>query len=313
MCLLSRTVVPIVADRAIVHDIGDDPVPVVEGPTHHLDIAGGNRTQGGPVSRNGLVKDLPDLALVRERGGLHPLLRWMDHHVADVRPWVLRQEGLLSGVKIECHQCPGVPVAAVDHVQNHARLIESDRGCGQRVLRGDTCKRCPPSVFGRPEHLAAAVRQDAQRKTNTIIPVGDEAGEPLVLLDETPLPRADVDTVEIVKPGIAIVERDQNFGRELRADLLESGLHTFQGSEIFGFAGFQVYTVQPPVLIAALVLDEKNMVVCVGPIVEADATVSIPRDRPRRRRIIGRPDPDVEDACYRGKVANLGPIGAELH
>ena len=61
--------------------------------------------------------------------------------------------------------------------------------------------------------------------------------------------------MDVVEPGIAVVEADQEMPRVLRADLLNFGAHPFDGGQVPDFIRFQVDGVYVPVLVAVAVLE----------------------------------------------------------
>ena len=88
-----------------------------------------------------------------------------------------------------------------------------------------------------------AVGRHPCREAHVIIVVGDEADKPLILLDETPFAGVDVDEVKVVKLRDPVVERNEDLSWEIRAHLLDPGLHTLHGGEILGFGGVHIHAV----------------------------------------------------------------------
>src|SRR5690606_1391214 len=128
------------------------------------------------------------------------------------------------------------------------------------------------------------------------IVVRDEPREALVLLDERPLPRDEIDPKEIVEALVAIVQADERLARLLVAEQLETRLRAFDGREVDVLARREIDGVDMPVLVPVLVLRVEDAVVRERPAVAADAALLVAGERLRARDVGDGRDPDVEDA-----------------
>ncbi len=162
----------------------------------------------GKVICNGLVNDLPVLALVSESNCLDGLFSWMDHEITGIRTRILSDQSLLTSSKVHCEERCSVTIAAIDHVENRTGLVEPDDSRCEQILHCDLHKRLPALLLGCLEYLASAVRRESHRKADVILIVGCEFHKTLVLHDKTLLTSCDVETVDVVKLRIAIVEGD---------------------------------------------------------------------------------------------------------
>ena len=304
--------VPVVAHRPVVEQVGDDPAAVVQGAADHLDVARGNRRQVLQVAGDGLVEDLPPFAFVSEGHRLDRFFRGMDHDAARVGAGVGGQHGLGAIVQVQGFQDGGVPSPAVGHVEHPAAAVEAHRPGGHRVLHADGEQEGPPGFPGLLQVLHAAVGGRAEGEPQVEIVVGDEPGKPVVELHEGAVPGFQVDAVDVVEPGIAVVEADQEMLRMLRADLLNLGAHPVDGGQVPYFPRLEVDGVDMPVLVAVAVLEVDDPGAGVGPGVHADAPAGVPRDGTGLGRFLRRSRPDVEHAVDRGQVPEPGAVRTDL-
>ena len=101
-------------------------------------------------------------------------------------------------------------------------------------------------------------------------------------------------------PGVALVEGD------------EAGLHALEGREVPGGGGGDVHAVDPPVLIAAPVLDVEQRGAVVRPGERADAPVAVVGDHRGRGQVVHRSHPHVEHPAGGGEPPEVAPVGGQL-
>ena len=310
--LPSPAQVPVVAHRSVVEQVRDDPAAVVQGAADHLDFAGGDRFQVFQVRGNRLVEDLPALPFVVEGNRLDRLFRGVDHDAARVRAGVGGEQCFRPGVQVQGFQDSGVPAPAVGHVEHPAAAVEAHRPGGHRVLHADRKHGGPLVVPCFLQVLRTAVGGLADAEPQVEPVVGDEPGKLLVELHQGAFPGRQVDAVDVVEPGVAVVEADQEMLRMLRAYLLNLGPHPFDRGQVPDLAGVEVDSVDMPVLVAVAVLQVDDPGAGVGPGVHADTPAGVPGDGAGFGRSLRRSRPDVEHAVDRGKPAQPGAVRADL-
>ena len=133
----------------------------------------------------------------------------------------------------------------------------------------------------------------------------------LVLDNERLGPGADVDLVEVVVDGIAVVEPDNDLLGEVLGNFLDSGRDAVHRRQVLDLFGLHVRRINTPVLVPTLVLREQNVLGGEGPGVLADAAVVVIRDRRGLGNVLRRPDPNIHHAVHRRKVRDVLAVGRD--
>ena len=230
---------------------------------------------------------------------------------ADVGARVGVQQGALARALVDREQRRGVAVARVEHVQHPAVGGQPQRRRRQRVLEPDLLAQ-PPAVLGAREQVGAGVRALPHRVPQPVVVVGEVAREALgVLLDERALAGDEVDAVDVVQLGVAVVHADEHLVRHPLAEVDDVGARVLVRRQVERLAAGDVDPEQVEVLVAAGVAQVQQHVGAVGPEVRTDAPRGVARDRPRRGGFVGRGHPDVEDAVQRGQPGQVAAVRAE--
>ena len=164
------------------------------------------------------------------------------------------------------------------------------------------------------EQVAAAVRARLGRHPHLEVGVGDVAGElGGVLLHQRALAAGQVDPVEVVPLGVAVVHADEDAVGPGRADAddLRGGLR--ERGEVAGLVAGHVHRVQVEVLVTAAVAQVEQRVRLLRPEIVVDAARLVVGDRLAGGRIAGRRDPDVHHAVDRRDPAQVPAVGTDLH
>src|SRR5918992_3107528 len=120
---------------------------------------------------------MPPLPNVVESNSLDMLFRWVDHHIADVGLPILRQEVLLTRVKVDGSQCGGITAAAVKEVKRLSRSVEPQWVGVEHILHLHPHKGLPSASFRWLEELCPAICSHADCKTDIIVIVNNKARE----------------------------------------------------------------------------------------------------------------------------------------
>ena len=238
----------------------------------------------------------------------------VDPDAAHVGFGIADQHLLGAGRRVDPDQPAGLGADRADAEQRAAVLAERDDVAGQRVVGGHGQQRPPVRVGAVPHHHHEApvgLRRDPgpDRELRVCGPV-DEAG---VLDFLGQLAGDQVEPVNVVQFGVVAVQRDQQFGRELPLHGHHPRLHAVERRQVAAVHGLEVDVVQPPVLVAAGVLQVQQVPAIVGPREQADAAVAIVGDHPRRGPVhpgVGarRRHPDVEDPLVRRYPRQPGSV-----
>ncbi len=309
--LAARRLVEVVGDRPVVGGERDHPVPVIEAPARDLDLAASRLVEDVQVRPDRLVEDLPLLALVHEGGGLDRARGRVADDVGEVGALVLGEELSRAALGVDRVERRRVAVAAVAHVERAARLVEPERVGRHRVRLRDVLGLRPLAVVAGKVHVDPAVLGHLVRPADAQAVVGQDLDESIVLQDEFALARRDVEPVEVVPLGVAVVERDENGVRGAAAHLLDTRVDPFQRCEVTRLAAREIGRVDPPVLVSSRVLEVEDVAVGEGPREEADAASGVVRDGLRRGDVLARRDPDVEHAVSRGEPGELLAVRAD--
>jgi hypothetical protein len=105
--------------------------------------------------------------------------------------------------------------------------------------------------------------------------------------------------VDVVELRVVLVQPDQDVVREPLVEVLDARLDVLVRRQVAVGAGLEIDVVQPPVLVAAAVLDVEQVAVVVRPVEKADPAVAIVGDDAGVLSTAVT-DPDVEDALVRG-------------
>ena len=97
----------------------------------------------------------------------------------------------------------------------------------------------PPLPSGAKNEVAA-VGGELGGEADPVVVVGDEAGEPVVLLHQFAFAGLDVEPIDVVELGLAVVEADEDFAGELVADFFDLGPHLFQRRQVVVFRAVEV-------------------------------------------------------------------------
>ena len=171
-----------------------------------------------------------------------------------------------------------------------------------------------PGVAGALEDVHAAVRARALGEAQVVLAVGDVACDLLgVLLHQGALAAGQVDAVQVVPLGVAVVHADQDAVGLGRADADDLRGGFLERSQVAALVAGQVHRVQVEVLVAAVVAQVQQGVGAVGPEVVADAAGLVVGDRAAGGWIAGGRDPDVHHAIDRRDPAQVLAVRADLH
>ena len=160
--------------------------------------------------------------------------------------------------------------------------------------------------------LRAAVLSHPHGKAEVEVVIGNEAGKAIVAGNQGTLCGGQVNAVNIVKLGVAVVETDQELAGVFGTDLLDLGVDVVQRGQVKDGVGFQMDGVKTPVFIAAGVLQVDEVGVGVGPAVKADAAAGIAGDRAGGGRVVSRGDPNIQHAVQGGEPAEVRAVRADL-
>ena len=93
--------------------------------------------------------------------------------------------------------------------------------------------------------------------------------------------------------GIPVIQSHQQLPGMLGTGFLNLGVDILQRRQVKDFPGGQLDGVEPPVFIAAHILQIDDVRRGVSPAVDADAAPGVPGNRPGRRRVISWSDPYI--------------------
>ena len=308
--LLRVAIVEVVADRAIVHDDADEPLAIVEGAADNFDFAVGDLLEAVKISFDILVEELPLGAVVDEGDALDRVLGGMGHDAADIGEGIFGDEFFLAGFEVDGFQLAGVAAAAIDEVEDVAGFIEAGRAGGKAIVLVDFKPRFPAAIAIGLEQFAAAIFGHLRAEADLIVFIEVEAGEFGVLLDQAVIAGVDVDEIEIVILGVAIVEADDDFVGRAPTDAFNLGLDFFlfafvvggfvERRDVFGFAGIDIDGVDMEVFVAFVVHHVEDVFVVVGPGITGNRAGLFVSDRFGGGGIVEGTDEHVEHAIDGG-------------
>ena len=238
----------------------------------------------------------------------------LDPDVAHVGLGIGGQHLLGAGRHVDPDQPAGVGADRADAEQRAAVLAERDHVAGQRVFGGNGQQRPPVAFRVVPDqHRKAPVGLRRDRAPDRKLRVCDPVDEAGVLDFLGQLAGDQVEPVDVVQFGVVAVQRDEQLGRELPLHGDQPRLHAVERREVAAVHGLEVDVVQPPVLVAAGVLQVQQVPGIVGPRERADAAVAVVGDHLGRRQVhpgagARRRDPDVEDPLVRRDPRQPGAV-----
>src|SRR3712207_6722892 len=221
-----------------------------------------------------------------------------------------------AALRVERDQPGGVGIPRVEEVYPLAVPGETHRSAVQCVLGSPAHERAPVGIFRAPEkEVEAALGGGGQSAAHLEVPVRDPRCDVAgVLGDELEFAARYGEAVELVDLGVLLVQADEERVRKafilrqkLRLDLLE-------GCEIPRLLRPRIGGVDAPVLVPADILQVDDVLVVLGPEVDADAALAVHCDRPiilASHRGIHWPDPYVQDAVHRGEVGEPFAVRGE--
>ena len=246
--------VAVVTDGAVIEEIGDNPAVISKGAVEDFQVAGGYGGEKVEVGGNRVVQHLPFLAFISKGGGLDGFFSGVSEGVADIGPGGGSQDGGNAGGQVEGFEGGGVAAAAVEEVEGFAGTVEADWGGGQAVIQANGKVGLPLAGGVFLQIFCAAVLGHPHGKAEVEVVIGDEAGKAVIALNQGTLCGGQVNAVNIVKLGVAVVETDQELAGVFGADLLDLGVDVVQRGQVKDGVGFQMDGVKTPVFIAAGVL-----------------------------------------------------------
>ena len=117
--------------------------------------------------------------------------------------------------------------------------------------------------------------------------------------------------VDIMHLRVVFIHPDEQLVREMLVPVDHPRLHILKGRQVSCFLAFQVGGVEPPVLVAAHILQVQDVFVIGGPGVKTDAAFYIIGDG---SVIIlpNRSHPDIQDVVHRGKIGHPPAVRRNL-
>ncbi len=115
------------------------------------------------------------------------------------------------------------------------------------------------------KHNMTSIGEEAHAGADLESTVRHEGGVALVLENQLSLSVSRVDSPHVMKPGIAIVDPDQDLVGEVLVGRNNAGLNRFERRQIKFVAGFEIHRIQLEVLVPSDVLCVNDLIVIVGP------------------------------------------------
>jgi DNA-binding Lrp family transcriptional regulator len=155
-----------------------------------------------------------------------------------------------------------------------------------------------PGVANEELHPTIGLRGEGA--TDYEVSVGDPTHHPGVFGHLGQPAGGQIKAIDVVELGVVPIEADEQLVGEALVGLDDLDLHTIEGRQIPDASFLQVHGVQPPVLVAPLVLHIEQMPAIVGPEEGPDTTILVVGHHLGFVDAIEGSDPDVEDAPERG-------------
>ena len=114
--------------------------------------------------------------------------------------------------------------------------------------------------------LQAAARGESGRQPEPEVSVRDQGDKTLVvLIDHGLLAGAGIDSPDIMKPGITIVQRNEDLIREIRIRRHDPGLNLIKGSQVQLLFRLDIDGEEPKIFIAVAVLKINDLLAVLRP------------------------------------------------
>ena len=309
--LAELAIVGVVADRPVVLREADEPRPVgivVPGEgevarieaAQALELVGDRGVQHQVV--HALAGDEDDLRLVRVR---------VEPGAGDVVVRVFRDQELRPVRAVEPDEPARVGARRRQRQQAATVLGERERMGGQRVLLPDREDR-PPRRVGRvaDRDLHAAVLGRCDGRAHVEAPVGDETDVARVLHDLRELAARERELEDVVQLRVLPVQADEDPVGEVLVDVLDACLDALERRQVSLLTRLELDVVQPPVLVAAPILEVQDAPVVGAPEELADPPVVVVRHDPI---VVGahRAQPHVQDAFVRREPGQPAAVGRD--
>jgi hypothetical protein len=241
-------------------------------------------------------------------GARRPRL-YIHDHAADIRPSVGGQHNAFAGEQVEPDQRCSVAPARITQVQDSPFGIEVARSGGTGIIRREV-QEWRPRTIRLVQYLACAARCKFQRQYGAIRLVRHEPRQPRIHLHQFESAACQIETEQIVKPLITLVQRHQQLASAPAAHCGDPRAHSGERREIPSLPLYRVDTEQMKILIPTYILEE-HQASGVGPAVDAHATSAVPRHCHRIAKCVSGCHEHVENAVHWGQPGQHRSVRAD--
>ena len=238
----------------------------------------------------------------------------VQHRARHVRLGVLQQHLGVAGAEVDPDQPAGVRVDRADGQQGPAVTGEREHVAGRDVVGRDGEQRPPLVLRAVPDqHVEPAVGQRGDRPADHHVLVREPAGVPRVLDQLVQLAGRQREPVDVVQLRVVPVDPDQHLVAVALAGGDDPRLDAVERRQVAPRHRLHVDVVQPPVLVAAGVLQVQQVPAVPRPGEDPDTPVGVVGDHLRAVPVhaggADRRDPHVEHPVAGSDPGQLAAVG----